>query len=88
MDRREGVAIEFDGLLFITINAKSLRLLIRSYMGMKRKVRSREWPRVRNGSLLRFRHRVAGKGVSTWIGQVGVKVQPQLPAVCAISQPL
>lgn len=33
MERREGVAREFDGF-------KSLRLLIQSYMGMKRKVRS------------------------------------------------
>lgn len=81
MERREGVARKFDGV-------KSLRLLIRSYMGMKRKVHSREWPWVHNRSLLRFRHRRAGKGVSTWMGQVGVKVQPQLPAGCAIFQPL
>lgn len=28
------------------------------------------------------------RGVSTWMGQVGVKVQPQPPAGCAMSQPL
>lgn len=47
---------EFDGL-------KSLRLLIQSYMGMKSEVCSKEWPRVQNGALLRFRHCGAGKGV-------------------------